>query len=179
MAKVDIDKLWGGTADEKPESYDYYHKSYGEDWDIPFSQTEEEMENEEFAPMMNYFYPIPGFDDKKLGDDEIKGALSDAGSVTLIEKLDSGDKGLALTGGGMDLSWDICAGYINLGFLPPAHLCRNLPRFGGATLTEGNKRVIEGCRRSLNVSTGWNESGLAKLDEIERDMLLEDKVWLE
>ena len=170
MAKVDIDKLWVDTADEKPESYDYYVKQCGEDWDIPFSQTEEEMENEEFAPMMNFFYPIPNFDDKKLGDDEIKEALSDAGSVTLIEKLDSGDKGLALTGGGMDLSWDICAGYINLGFLPPAHFCRDLPRFGGARLTEKSKQVIEGCRRSLKAEMGWDERGLKRLDDIEKKM---------
>lgn len=173
MAKVDIDKLWTDTATVKPEDYDFYAKAYGEDWDIPFFQTEEEMENEEFTPMMNHFYLIPGFDDKELGDDEIKEALSDAGSVTLVEKLDSEEKGLALTGGGMDLSWDICAGYINLGFLPPTHFCRDLPRFGGERLTEKSKQVIAGCRRSLQVSMGWNESGLRKIDEIEKRMIEE------
>ena len=165
--KEKIEKLWIDTADAKPENYDFYDKQYGEDWDIPFEQTEEEMENEEFAPMMNYRYPLPDFDQKGHSSDEIKKALSKAGSVTLVEDLKSGEKYLALSGGGMDLSWDIVQAYVNLGFTPPAHFCRRLPRMAGMSLTSGNRNAIMGCRRSLKAQSGWNEQGLKELDETE------------
>ena len=168
--KEKIEKLWIDTADAKPEDYDFYEKHYGEDWDIPFERTDEEMENDEFAPMMNYRYPLPEFDRKNHSSEKIKRALSNAGSITLIEDLKSNEKYLALSGGGMDLSWDIVQGYINLGFTPPAHFCRNLPKMAGMKLTKGNEEAILGCRRSLKAQSGWNESGLEKLDDLEKYM---------
>jgi len=170
VAREKMEKLWIDTADVKPEDYDFYNMRYGEDWDIPFERTGEEMENEEFMPMMNYRYPIPDFDEKHHSSKEIKRALNEAGSVTLVEDLKSNKKYLALTGGGMDLSWDIVKGYVNLGFAPPAHFCRDLPRMAGMKLTKGNEEAILGCRRSLKAQSGWNERGLEKLDDLEKYM---------
>lgn len=176
--KKKIDDLWIDTADVKPENYDF-GQGYAEKWDIAVSRTEEEEENQEFIPMMNYRYPLPGFNDKYASehqlstihtDEEIKRALNRAGAVTLIEDLESNEKYLALTGGGMDFSWDIVKGYVNLGFAPPAHFCRDLPSFAGEKLTEENKEAILACRKSLNAQSAWNQSGLEKLDRLESQM---------
>ncbi|RKZ06845.1 hypothetical protein DRQ25_12965 [Candidatus Fermentibacteria bacterium] len=107
---VDVSELWTSSVDEKPEDYDFWENKFAEDWNIPFKQTDEELESGEFTPLMNLFYPLPEFEEKRMDSDEIKESLDDAGSVTLIEKLKTGEKGLALSGGGMDLSWDICRG---------------------------------------------------------------------
>ena len=124
---------------------------------------------------MNYRYPVPDFDRKSHSSSKIKKALDEAGSLTLIEDLKSGEKYLALTGGGMDLSWDINKGYINLGFTPPAHFCRNLPEMAGMRFTKENEEVILGCRRSLEAQSGWNESGLKKLKDLEKALKANSK----
>jgi len=176
--KEKISNLWIDTADVSSEEYNFMDHPYGEDWDIPFSQTDEEMENEEFAPMMNYRYPLPHFDDKKLSDEDIKKALDRAGAVTLITDLKSDEKYLALTGGGMDMSWDIVKGYVNLGFAPPAQFCRNLPSFAGNRLTSENKEAIEGCRKSLSAQKDWNVRGLERLKDLEATMHANQKQYL-
>ena len=169
MSNKKIDELWTNTADVKPEDYDF-GEGYAEAWDIPFEQNDEEMDSDDFFPMMNYRYPLPDFDEKNHSSDKIKKALRRAGSLTLVEDLKSNEKFLALTGGGMDLSWDIVKGYVNLGFAPPAHFCRNLPEMAGMALTEENNEAILGCRRSLKVQSGWNERGLEKLKDLEKTL---------
>ena len=168
--KEKIEKLWMGTVDVKPEDYDFNEKRQGDEWSIPFERTDEEMENDEFFPMMNYRYPIPDFDRKDYSGRKVKKALDEAGSLTLIEDLESGEKYLALTGGGMDLSWDIVKGYVTLGFTPPAHFCRNLPEMAGMRFTKENEEAILGCRRSLDAQSGWNESGLERLKDLEKTL---------
>lgn len=175
--KKKIDALWIDTADVKPEDYNF-GEGYAEKWDLAISRTDEEIENGEFEPMMNHRYPLPHFNDKNLSDEFIKKALNRAGSVTLIEDLESNEKYLALTGGGMDLSWDIVKGYVNLGFAPPAHFCRDLPRFGGDRLTQENKEAIMACRKSLSAQSGWNQRGLEKLDDLEKTMRVNLKEYL-
>jgi len=51
----------------------------------------------------------------------------------------------------MDLSWDICEGYMLLGYLPPVHFC-DLPAFAGMKLNAKNKWIINGCIRANVVS---------------------------
>lgn len=167
--KEKIDKLWIDTADVKPENYDF-GQGYAEKWDLAFNRTDEEIANGEFEPMMNYRYPLPDFKEKGLSEEEIKKALNRAGAVTLVEDLESNEKYLALTGAGMDFSWDIVKGYVNLGFAPPAHFCRDLPRFAGDRLTQENKEAILACRKSLEAQSLWNQRGLEKLDDLERTM---------
>lgn len=83
-------------------------------------------------PMMNYYYPLPAFDDDP---EEAQGKLAGV-CVTLVRltncdfEPDGEGYALALTGGGMDLSWDICEAYIRLGYAPPLHFSR-LPQFAG------------------------------------------------
>ena len=99
------------------------------------------------GPMMNFVYPLPDF----------RGDLQDAskleGPVCLVrfseENQDKGlpEFGLALTGGGMDLSWDIAWAYICLGFVPPQGVVRRLPMYGGMKLTDKAKTIIDAMRR--------------------------------
>ena len=54
---------------------------------------------------------------------------------------------LALTGGGMDLTWQICEAYMRLGYLPPTHFSR-LPRYAGATLNSAEALTNRCCSAS-------------------------------
>lgn len=84
------------------------------------------------GPMMNYWYSLGDsrndYSGARIGGwnhtaDEIGTAykLRDV-SLCLVEV--DGTFGLALTGGGMDLTWQIVEAHTLLGYLPPAKFCR-------------------------------------------------------
>lgn len=179
MKEDKIKGLWADTVDAKPEDYHWRERKEFVEWKIPFHQTKEEVEGEEFQPMMDYRYPLPNFDDKlnKMEMDEVKEAVDKAGNMTLVKDLVNEEYYLALTGGGMDLSWDIAKGHINLGYLPPAHFCRRMPRMAGMTDTEENMDVIDVCRQSLHAQKWWDEMGLKELDMTEEHLREEGKKW--
>jgi hypothetical protein len=93
-------------------------------------------------PCMNYFYPLKELD----ASDAIK--LEEAKLPLCIIEFESGDTGLALTGGGMDLTWEICQAFIVLGYYPPAHFAK-LPRMGGRGTSDADKATIAICRHAL------------------------------
>lgn len=96
------------------------------------------------GPMMNYFYPIPHFD----GDTgEAAKTIADL-PICLVTFNESGETGLALTGGGMDLSWQICEAYMLLGYLPPLHYPGGLPQFAGMKADARHKWILAGARAS-------------------------------
>lgn len=163
---INIKDLNALAIDEKPFDYDYRDHNYPEDWEIAFGRTEEEYEDELWEPMMNYRYRVPEFKRHMKEDKAIKESLDKAGSVTLIRDNTEEEYYLALTGGGMDLSWDICRGYINLGYLPPVHFC-NLPNFASETY---DKTVVDACRKSVDIMR-------FRLGSIEKnlDLIIEDK----
>lgn len=134
------------------EQYDFGEKHQYDDWEFPFQLTEKEEENQEYQPMMNYLWPIEEFEQGKnnFNDKSLKKALDDAGAVTLIQRNDNGEYYLALAGGGMDLSWDLAAGYVNLGYLPPFKICEHLPEFAGENYGDAKHRnVILACQRTI------------------------------
>lgn len=104
------------------------------------------------GPMMNYAYPLDG--DRVSEDSAVR--LADL-PLALVET--DGGWFLALTGGGMDLSWEICAGYVRLGSYPPAHFASNLAGIG----TMGNERAewyadtLAAARESLRIAASWAE----------------------
>ena len=109
------------------------------------------MESEDFVPMMNYCYQLES--DFKVPDN-IKEILNEAGAITLIRKTKEewikGEYFLALSGGGMDLSWDICRAYVLLGYLPPIKFC-DLPKFAGMNFNKiRNKKIIQACKASAD-----------------------------
>jgi len=167
--KQEVENLHTGTVDAKPIEYDF-SKGYAEKWDIAVNQTDEEMENEEFAPMMNYYYPLPDEFAKdmleKFGSNwatKIKDKLS---NTTVIRFEDDDKYALALTGGGMDLSWEICESYINLGYLPPVHFC-DLPHMAGKNMKdESNRKIVLACLRSVDVAHFRGDYAKKNLEEI-------------
>lgn len=100
------------------------------------------------GPMMSYYYPLTGTheaDDALLLEhlplclvrfEDVAGGIAED---------DRPEWALALTGGGMDLSWQIAEAHQRLGYLPPAHACA-LPGMAGKDLTSPvNRWVIDGC----------------------------------
>ena len=112
------------------------------------------------APMMNYRYPVTLRDNASTAAAKLIGL-----PLTLIECQYSGDYFLALTGGGMDLSAEICRAYIALGQRPPVHFCR-VPRMAGRKYSQEFIRVlIESCE----VSKNWANSTIRDLQAIAQD----------
>jgi hypothetical protein len=117
------------------------------------------------GPMMNYFYPCPF-------RGSLEAAATAIGETCLcIVELDDGTRGLALTGGGMDLSWQIARAYVSLGFLPPAHI--RLPRMAGWEHYGDAAYMLKVCKASQEVMIRRASWGLADLDTMEKDR----KAW--
>jgi len=103
-------------------------------------------ESDDYAPVMSYYCPLPNL---RMSAEQAQAAIEDTNCAVVNVKDEYGDweTVLALAGGGMDLSWDICEAYMLLGYLPPLHFCR-LPRFVGWKLTAHRAWIIAGCNRS-------------------------------
>mgnify|MGYP001614724632 FL=1 len=133
---------------------------------------EEQGEEDAYAPVMSFFWPL---EDRKSYD------ASDADKllglpVTLVKLAGSygtpnGDLFvLALTGGGMDLSWEIAEAYIRLGCLPPFDL--RLPSMAGKELTAQSALTLEACRRSASVLATWTANRRGELARTALDLRL-------
>ena len=109
------------------------------------------------GPMMNYWYPVDHITD----EDEAEQAAVKLQDVPLCVVEVNGDYGLALTGGGMDLSWDICKAFVLIGALPPVHFA-DLPDMGP---TYADAEVVQAMRRSLNIVKGWMDQRLERLNQ--------------
>jgi hypothetical protein len=176
-----VEDLYYGMLDVKPVNYDW-SEGYAEKWDyLAASRCEKcgelvvgrngekhcaldhESEcdgyvSENEGPMMNYYYPLPEF----RGD--VREAAKELAHLPLVivEFLDSGDYALALSGGGMDLSWEICEAFMLLGYLPPVHFS-DLPQMSGRGKSPRDRWIISGCRCSLEGMKEWQERSLERL----------------
>jgi hypothetical protein len=110
------------------------------------------------GPMMNYWYKV---DLHTVSNDPDEAARLIADLPLCVVQID-GEYGLALTGGGMDLSWEICEAYTRLGQLPPSHFC-GLPRMAGRGESARDRYILSACRASLNVQMGWLKGRLRDL----------------
>lgn len=97
------------------------------------------------GPMMNYYYPI---DFKPVGG--IAEAAIALRNLPLVPVTIGDNEAIALSGGGMDLSIEICIGYMKLGYLPPVHFS-GIPHFAGAKLDAKMRWLIAGLDRSLEI----------------------------
>ena len=98
------------------------------------------------GPMMNYWYPIEEDAGEYSRFDPVWAAVKITDEPLCVVLVD--DKyGLALTGGGMDLSWNVCRAFMKVGKLPPAHFS-DLPAFA-EEWSETKDLVVAGMRRSL------------------------------
>lgn len=151
--RVDVKELYFGNTDSKPVNYDWT-QGYGETWDFAESERGEDGEtilvnvagdDGSFeGPMMSYYYPL---EDTLRDMTEAAKCLVDL-PLCVVHFNESDTYGLALTGGGMDLSWEICEAFMRLGYLPPVHFCR-LPAMAGRGVSPRDKWIISGCRRAL------------------------------
>lgn len=114
-------------------------------------------DSDRFVPVMNYYYPLPGL---SMKPEEAQAILDEHCSLAVV--LLNGDTVMALTGGGMDFSWDICEAYMRLGYLPPVHF--RLPKMGGESLKSAKTRwVLAGYTRSCVVARRWAENRSADI----------------
>lgn len=111
------------------------------------------------GPMMSYWYPV------RLRDPE--DAAKRIAHLPLCVVEVEGQTGLALTGGGMDLSWEICAAFVALGYLPPVHFA-NLPDMAGNGNTLAERKLIRACEESFRVSMRWAQNGIADLKRLRK-----------
>lgn len=115
------------------------------------------------GPMMNYYYPLSESEGPwSRSFDPVAAAVSVAGEPVCVVEID-GEYALALTGGGMDLSWEIAAAYVALGKLPPVHF-RDLPAYADQW-TDRHETVYRAMLRSLAVAAGWMTAGADRLTE--------------
>ena len=129
-----------------------------------------------YEPCMNVRWPLP---DYRGTPEEAQSILEcDVGRVRpgcVIVTLIDGEPFLALAGGGMDMSDQIVAAYVALGYYPPA--CVRLPRFHGSGSTPAARHrwhvLILASRLAQSALAGWCASRIEALDTLER-ALLED-----
>jgi hypothetical protein len=95
------------------------------------------------GPMMSYYYPLPSFP-----DDIHKACLAIKHLPLVIVQFEGDDDNaaLALSGGGMDLSWEICEAFMRLGYLPPTHF--ELPRICGRGTSSRDRWIARAYRRA-------------------------------
>lgn len=113
------------------------------------------------GPMMNYAYPIG-----ELSDDDLANLIDLPLTYITWRREFESDHELALSGGGMDLSWEICEAYIRLGYLPPHHFAA-LPAMAGRGSSARDKAIIAACRASVEHAQSMLGYPLRKLDEVE------------
>jgi len=87
---------------------------------------QENPDEADLDPQMNYAYPLPGGADPG----SLQAELIEHHLPLCVVELD-GEPVMALTGGGMDLSWEICRAYMVAGFMPPYHWAKRLPAMAG------------------------------------------------
>jgi hypothetical protein len=100
------------------------------------------------GPMMNYRYQI----DDELYTNDAAHKIAHL-PLCLVRDEENENVYLALTGGGMDLSWEICEAYIRLGYLPPSHF--DLPEMAGKELNERNALIVAAVERSNEILASW------------------------
>jgi hypothetical protein len=112
---------------------------------------------------MNYAYALPGSVDPYEAAPKIAHL-----PLCLVEWEDkSGRSGwaLALTGGGMDLSWEICEAFMMLGELPPLKYAGRLPDLSGKHGARA-RYVLAGARRSIQVARNWLQNDARNVKRI-------------
>lgn len=119
------------------------------------------LENpDEWSPMMNYAYPLPsgqGFEPASA-----QARLMSVGCVVVV-MLDD-EPHLALSGGGMDLSWEICHAFLVLGFRPPLHFSE-LPQMAGRGSSDGDLAILGACLESAEIAARWAGNVVERLVE--------------
>ena len=120
------------------------------------------------GPMMNFAYELEALAPYRQRRGPAEAAALLAGlPLCLVETSALAGDGyfLALTGGGMDLTWEIVEAYVRLGFAPPTEHA-SLPRMAGRGDSERDEAIIGAARKSLQSGRQKHER---MLEELERN----------
>ena len=144
-----------------PETWDYFAASECEKCgavlvgrgDEKHGDIDDESECEGYVPlnegpMMSFYYPLPEWERYGMDSNEAAKLLKNL-PLCLVHFVEDDAYGLALTGGGMDLSWEICEAFMVLGYLPPFHFS-DLPGMAGRGESKKDKWIIKGCIASAD-----------------------------
>lgn len=118
------------------------------------------------GPMMNYAYELEvltPYSERGRTPAEAAELLVDLPLCLVEAEFLSEDWYLALTGGGMDFSWEICEAYMRLGFIPPTEFA-DLPNMAGRPRDENDRKIIEACKRAYNEAAGRSKRGAENLE---------------
>ena len=174
MSELNVDSLRVDCLKETPRDQDW-SQGWLESGEVvqPFSYEdfEEDEDNEEKtgyydhddmmqsnAPMMNYCYPLPS----RYNFDEEDAKKINHLPLCIVYFTDSEEYALVLTGGGMDLSWQICEAHIRLGYYPPTHF--RLPGMAGKVASPKNLAIVEACIKGRELIKGWADNDIRDLE---------------
>lgn len=149
MKETTYEGLSCELIDTKPQDFDF-----SEGWEVPLVASEED--EDAYMPMMNYMYPLG---ESFEVPDDFRAKLV---NTTIIQMDD--EYFLALTGGGMDMTWEICESFINLGYYPPVHFCR-LPAISGRGTRKFDRHIIGICNESIRIMIKWMEGRLKENEQ--------------
>lgn len=144
----------GGTGGYIPNAESYVDDTDEDDENALTAQDLEDLESGDIieasaeGPMMNYWYPVDVIDESNAAE-----AAYILRNLPLVVVMVDDQWGIALSGGGMDLTWEIAAAYCALGMLPPVHFA-DLPRMAHEDTTR-NRYVFIAMHRSLSVMQSW------------------------
>lgn len=155
-----IDHLSAEVIDGVSREYDFSAGGL-EDWIVAFQRTDEEIENGDYEPMMNYLWPLPE------GFNVPEAVKQDLDNMTVVEVRENPHDGmfLALTAGGMDLSWSIARTYVNLGLLPPASMGR-LPAMADRPWGDADRAAVAALRKSNSLMQDRYQRNIDELDRL-------------
>ena len=194
--KIDLESLSGGAIETRSVDVDWSAASDDEDpsWcsyeavacdkcgkvlvlhcgdgNCKHKSTDDDSECDGFVgfadgPMMNYWYPV------RIDDCE-DAARKIADLPLCVVEMADGATGLALTGGGMDLSWEICEAFIRIGYLPPARFS-DLPGMAGKTLDAKTRAIVGACKKSHEVLIQRSRWAIERLAKLEKDLRAEGR----
>lgn len=179
-----VESLSQAERDSAPEDRDW-SEGYVEEWDyVPASRCDEcreivfgvreggdethsDVDNRSSCdgnvpsapgPCYNKLYPLTTY---AGNSHEAAAAIVDLPLCVVVSERTGEMEGLALTGAGMDLSWEIAEAYMRLGCLPPAWL-----RLPGSARSFGplEEWIAAGMRQSLEMQKKAIDSQLEYLD---------------
>lgn len=114
------------------------------------------------GPMMNGYWPLPG--ERELDAEDAARALVDLPlCVVKVGEV----YGLALTGGGMDLSWEIAEAYLRVGYRVPAAI--ELPGMADRGCSKRDRAIVRQVRESYGILADWCRGRASRLRSLVKD----------
>ena len=187
--RTPVKQLTTGALLSVPQEYDWSAHEYGKDWEyweavdcgecdkilIVTSPGEDQHKYLDYesdcrgyvnsnGPMMNYYYPLP----YEVRNPERAAKLIADLPLVVVHLMKDEVWALALTGGGMDFSWQICEAFTRLGYLPPIHFADIEDM--SEPWTQRTRYILSACERSLAVVRDRSKRGVQRVRELRKRM---------